>query len=226
MLKRSIVASALIVAATSCTTAESPDQPISQMCSHSRTSTEGKLVQRMLGTEQYKINIRNTNDDLTEKMNENLREWKPEISAPNIQTCALIPAYPKTSGGNTLGTEFSWTSRESPAPSGRPADTHSYYNLNGTYGESDETLAKLHIECDLPGELSTLSKRTLLVARSWNTAYTGPRESQDARDRQMHYLHLMARKATDALGCENEPLEKDPVIKGFETPEEAAEAAR
>ncbi|WP_405390784.1 hypothetical protein OG596_24690 [Streptomyces sp. NBC_01102] len=199
---------------------------ISEMCSHPRTSTVGKLVQELPGTEQYEINIRNTDEGLKEKMNEHLREWQPGILAFKIQTCAISPEYSKTSGGNTLRTDFSWTSRENPDPSGRPADTHSFYNLNGAYGESDETLTKLHIECDLPGELGQLSQRTLLVAHSSNTVYVGPRVGQDARDRQIHFLHLMARKATDAVGCENEPLKKNPVIKAYRNAERAAEASK
>lgn len=223
ILRRSTIAAALVLAATSCTS-ESTDQPVSEMCSHPRTSAEGKLVQELLGTEKYETTIRNTNSDLAEKMNEHLREWQPGSSAFKIQTCAISPEAPGTSGGNTLRTDFYWTSREDPEPSGRPADTHSYYNLNGVYGESDETLARLRIECDMPGDLGKPSKRTLLGADSSNTAYVGTEMNQEARDRQIHFLYLMARQATDALGCENEPLKKAPVVKGYKTPEEAAKA--
>ncbi|MFD3657426.1 hypothetical protein [Streptomyces sp. NPDC058620] len=82
------------------------------------------------------------------------------------------------------------------------------------------------MSCALPGGLDKLSQQNLLVAQVANTAYVGTAVKQDVRDRQIRFLYLMARHATDALGCENEPLKKAPVVKGYETPEEAAKAPR
>ncbi|MFD7914611.1 hypothetical protein ACFV30_28475 [Streptomyces sp. NPDC059752] len=41
---------------------------------------------------------------------------------------------------------------------------------------------------------------------------------QAGKDRRMTLTYLMTRRVTDALGCENEPLEKPPVVKPLPAP--------
>ncbi|MFD5750275.1 hypothetical protein [Streptomyces sp. NPDC127033] len=159
--------------------------------------------------------------DLSEKLPDELRAWKPGRTEYTVQACSFSPKIHKTGGGEALHVEFRWTSRSNPREWGRPANEASYYNLNNVLGESDETLSRIRITCDLPGELSEPSQQTLLQAESSNTAYAGTEADKNTRDRQITFLYLMARKAVEALGCENNPLAKDPVARAYSTPEEA-----
>ncbi|MFJ7999846.1 hypothetical protein ACIQ7D_22345 [Streptomyces sp. NPDC096310] len=221
--KRTAVIASLALAATSCTS-ESPDRSNSDSCGSVRTSQEGELVQQLLGTSEYKTTTFNTDSDLSEKLSEKLQAQKPDGTTSTVQACAFSPKIRKTSGGETLHVEFSWTPRASPEKWGRAADGASYYNLNDVPGESDETLSRLRVECNLPGELNESSKQAILQAESSNTAYTGDKADKNVRDRQITFLYFMTRKATEALGCENNPLKEDPAVKAYSTPEEAAQA--
>ncbi|MEV6421909.1 hypothetical protein [Streptomyces sp. NPDC051662] len=209
---------AFALAATSCTT-EAPDPPVSHSCSD---PAEKKLVQQLLKASEYRTTIFNTDSNVSEKMMDDLRRWKPGGTEYTTQVCSYSPKIRRASGGNTLRVEFYWTSRSNPSKWGRTSG--SYYNFNGITGESDETLAKLRVQCSLKGELDGLSKQTLLGARGSNTAYEGPEVNQKARDQQILFTYLMTRKITEALGCENNPLKADPIVKAYTTPEEAAQA--
>ncbi|WP_407839084.1 hypothetical protein ACE1OC_26340 [Streptomyces sp. DSM 116496] len=46
---------------------------------------------------------------------------------------------------------------------------------------------------------------------------TATAADQAARDRQTTLTYLMARRVTDALGCENKPLEQAPAVKSGDT---------
>lgn len=221
-LKRSAVVAALTLAATSCSS-ESSEPPISHPCEAGPGTREGELVRQLLDTDSYRTRVEKSSAGLAEGLKEELRaREEPGRTEYRTSLCSFSLERPRGTGSDTLSVDFHWTSRESPKGSGRPADTHTYYNVNGLYGESDETLSTLRVRCELPGDLDKLARQNLLVADVANTAYVGTAVKQDVRDRQIRFLYLMTRHATDALGCENEPLKKNPVIKGYETPEEAA----
>ncbi|MFJ3519929.1 hypothetical protein [Streptomyces sp. NPDC090131] len=87
------------------------------------------------------------------------------------------------------------------------------------FGESNDTFTKLFVQCDLPGDLDAPSKSAWLYAKASYTVNIGRTDiDQAARDRQSALTYLMARRVTDALGCENKPLEKPPVVKPLATP--------
>lgn len=81
------------------------------------------------------------------------------------------------------------------------------------------------MECRLPGKFGTLSKQVLLYAEASNTLNRGRDVDQAAKDRQVTFLYFMTRKATDALGCENDRLKKEPVAKPYATASEASRPA-
>ncbi|MFC9246843.1 hypothetical protein ACFT7S_23455 [Streptomyces sp. NPDC057136] len=217
---------ALALTAVACTS-EDPEPPVSHACEYGPSTREGKLIRQLLDTDKYRTRVEKSTADLAEGLKEELQA-REEPGRTEYQTpmCSFSLEYPRGSGSDTLSVDFHWTSRENPKISGRPADSHAYYDINGLYGESDETLSRLRMQCALPGKLDKLSQQDLLVAEVANTAYVGTAVRQEVRDRQIRFLYLMARHATDAIGCENEPLKKDPVVKGYETPEEAAKAPR
>ncbi|WP_328905506.1 hypothetical protein OG230_22475 [Streptomyces sp. NBC_00234] len=225
-MKTAAVFAALALAAVGCTSDEpEPAPPVSQPCQTDPGTPEGKFVRQLLDADDYRTRVEKAPDDLADGLKEELKaRAEPGRTEFRTPMCSFALNYPRGSGSDTLSVDFHWTSRESPKGTGRPADTHAFYNVNGHYGESDETLSVLHVECALPGKLGTLSQQNLLVASASNTSYVGTAVKQEVRDRQIHFLYLMARQATEALGCENEPLKKDPVVKGYKTPEEAAKA--
>lgn len=71
----------------------------------------------------------------------------------------------------------------------------------------------LHVPCDLGGELSEPSRKAVLRADASLTVNRGKDVDQEMKARQLSFLYLMTREVTEALGCENKPLVKDPVVK-------------
>lgn len=85
------------------------------------------------------------------------------------------------------------------------------YELNGAGGVVNTGNSTLLAQCDLPGELGAQSRNVRLSAdAAFSAGPDGPAENQAAKDRRMTLTYLMARRVTDALGCENKPLEKPP----------------
>ncbi|MFJ3965485.1 hypothetical protein [Streptomyces sp. NPDC090036] len=88
------------------------------------------------------------------------------------------------------------------------------------FGEGNDTFTKLFVQCDLPGDLDAPSKSAWLCANGSYTVNIGRTDiDRAAEDRQTALTYLMARRVTDALGCENKPLEKPPVVKPLPAPD-------
>ncbi|WP_158708578.1 hypothetical protein [Streptomyces sp. NRRL S-244] len=86
--------------------------------------------------------------------------------------------------------------------------------------DSGEPEAKsVFVECAMPGELDERSKSARFYADASYTINIGkPELDQAARDRQTALAYLVARRVTEALGCENKPLERPPVVKPLPSP--------
>ncbi|MFJ2175542.1 hypothetical protein ACIOHE_21905 [Streptomyces sp. NPDC087851] len=204
--------------ATSCTTEKSappPDHP----CGTDEEAGTRALLQQIMGTDKYITTIHNTNSKLMEKMTEELQKMRPSESAMSFSTCLFRPKDSQD-GGKAFGIEYTWTARED-STKGRLPYKVSYYNINGALGEANDVSMRLRVPCDLPGNLRKASSQAFLLAESSNTLDMKDASNQKTRDQQATFLYLMTRKATDAIGCNNNPLEKDPTVKAFSTPEEA-----
>ncbi|MEU6866943.1 hypothetical protein ABZ924_27410 [Streptomyces sp. NPDC046876] len=145
-----------------------------------------------------------------------LREMGPEKRTLPTYTCAYRPAPQGGVERATFG--FGWVPRTSndvkrSLPQGVP------YEVSGAFGETGDFGTKLFVECAMPGELGGPSKSAWFYADASYTINIGqPELDQEARDRQTALTYLMARRVTDALGCENKPLQKPPVVKPLPSP--------
>ncbi|WP_327168125.1 hypothetical protein [Streptomyces subrutilus] len=93
------------------------------------------------------------------------------------------------------------------------------FDVNGIPGETNDIASRLFVPCDLPDPLRELSDKVWLRAdTSYSVNIRRPKGDQTSKDRQTAFAYLMTRRVTEALGCENKPLEKAPVVKPAPTP--------
>ncbi|MFJ2557890.1 MULTISPECIES: hypothetical protein [unclassified Streptomyces] len=175
----------------------------------------------MLRTDQYETTIYNTNDRLPEKLSDRLKQRKPGGTEFTTQICSIAPKSKRDDG--SLGFELSWTARDGSTKTDLPGRV-SHYNLNGALGEANDIITELRVQCSLPGKLRNPSSQVSLLTAGSNTLNIGTKVDQKMIDQQMTILYRVAQKATEVLGCENNPLKNDPTIKAYSTPEEAARA--
>ncbi|MEW2415012.1 hypothetical protein AB0953_14980 [Streptomyces sp. NPDC046866] len=151
-----------------------------------------------------------------ERLERSLREMGPEERTLPIYTCAYRPTPHGGVERATFG--FGWAPRASKDV--KPSLSKGVpYEGNGTFGETNDFITRLFVECAMPGELGGPSKSAWFYADASYTINIGqPELDQAARDRQTALTYLMARRVTDALGCENKPLEKPPVVKPLPSP--------
>ncbi|WP_069173460.1 hypothetical protein [Streptomyces griseus] len=168
----------------------------------------------MLKADELKSTIFAETSDLVEGMRERLQEDKPTLPQA---TCSFAPR--NTVSSKRLRIEFSWVPRN-PEASHRnelPGPL-SHYDVNGAAGEANDISSHLRVECVLPGADKETSKQILLQGEASNTLLVGTEVRQKTIDQQITFLYLMTRRATEALGCENDPLAKKPVVKPSSPP--------
>ncbi|MFI1286311.1 hypothetical protein ACH4U5_37060 [Streptomyces sp. NPDC020858] len=216
VLARSTVALLCVLTLASCDAGD-PEAQIDHLCEIAPSSDEEVLLREILHTEDIKTQITSRTSRVVEKLQGDLREMGPEKRTLPAHTCAFWPGQEKSERATF---SFGWVPRavkdkdaEGALPNGVP------YEVNGILGESTDTYTKLYVQCDMPGDLGQASKAAWLYA---NASYPVdvPRTDNDraARDRQTALTYLMARRVTDALGCENKPLEKAPVVRPVPSP--------
>ncbi|MEV7865550.1 hypothetical protein AB0P17_05485 [Streptomyces sp. NPDC088124] len=220
LLSASIIIAACILSATSCAANESAP-PKEDLCDVSKNTETHNLLQKALRTDQYKTTIYNTNDRLPEKLSDKLKEWRPGKTELTTQICSIAPKDGRLDG--SLGFELSWTARDGSTKSDLPGKV-SYYNLNGALGEANDIITELRVQCSLPGKLRNPSSQVSLLTAGSNTLNIGTKVDQETIDQQLTILYRVTRKATEVLGCENNPLKEIPAVKAYGTPEEAAQA--
>ncbi|MEE1804170.1 hypothetical protein PUR57_36780 [Streptomyces sp. JV176] len=205
---------------TSCTTEKSAPSK-EHLCGVAKDTETHDLLQKALRTDQYRTTIYNTNDRLPEKLADELKQWKPGRTEFTTLACSFTPKDRRLDG--SLEFELSWTARDGSTKKDPPGKV-SYYNINGALGEANDIITKLRVQCNLPGTLRTPSRQVSLLTKGSNTLSIGMKVDQKMIDQQMTIVYRVAQKATEVLGCENNPLKNDPTIKAYSTPEEAARA--
>ncbi|MFG3348460.1 hypothetical protein ACGF1Z_25805 [Streptomyces sp. NPDC048018] len=181
-------------------------------------SPEEKSLHTVLRADTFRTAWHQPRDArFVEKMEENLRHLADPAAMYTVSGCSYVPKGQVGIGRATI--DFAWVpldaAKKDPAYGRKdPADKESRtYRLNGATGVADDVSAGLYVSCVLPGELKEPSKRVLLHADSTYTGNLGPVHDHGTQDQQMDFVYRMARKATEVLGCENRPLEKEPVVK-------------
>nr|WSX51779.1 hypothetical protein OG409_24335 [Streptomyces sp. NBC_00974] len=196
----------------SCTSADS-EAEAAKLCAISPPSEEEALVRGLLGAEAFETKAYGTTRALVGKMERAL----PSVSKrERFYTDAC--GYGADDEQRDIRATFlvGWLLKTAKEPS-FPGDT--FYDVNGARGITNDRRSTLLVQCDLPGDLREQSRKVWLTA---DTSYTfgpaRPKADQATEDREMTLTYLMARRITDALGCENKPLEKPPVVKPLPAP--------
>ncbi|WP_411105600.1 hypothetical protein [Streptomyces sp. cmx-4-9] len=184
------------------------------LCEVRPSSEEGASLRKVLRGEDFDTQISSSSERFAEALEGELRGMEPQKETLPEYACAFRPRAAVERA--TFG--FGWAPRvsqgaENPLPGGAP------YAVNDAFGASSDTHTRMYIACTLPGDLGERSKSAWLYADASYTVNIGRTDvDQAARDRQTALTYLMARRVTDALGCENKPLAEPPVVKPAATP--------
>ncbi|MCY0939156.1 hypothetical protein [Streptomyces sp. H34-S4] len=200
----------------SCTSGE-PAAKSEKPCGISPSSQEGVLLRGVLRAEGFETLVYNSTSEVAATLRRSLPETSPDKRTSPKSTCALWAAG--QNGGDRVTFSFGWISRaskevEHPLPNGVPFEAD-----GGAFGQANDTDTNLYVACQMPAELGEPSKTAWFHAKASHNV-SPPRSDIDpaVRDQQTALTYLMARRVTDALRCENKPLEKPPVVKPLSTP--------
>ncbi|MFK0255595.1 hypothetical protein [Streptomyces sp. NPDC090445] len=214
-LGRSTAALLCVLTLASCDSGES-EAKTDHPCEIAPASEEQTLLRKILRADGFETLIMNSTSRAVEKLERELREMDPKERTLPRYTCAYRPGGQGGVERATFG--FGWVARTSEDV--KPSLSKSVpYEVNGAFGETNDFITKLFVQCDMPGELGEKSKSAWFYADASYTVNIGRTDlDQAARDRQTALTALMTRRVTEALGCENKPLEKPPVVKPLPTP--------
>ncbi|MBT2472239.1 hypothetical protein J7E97_31385 [Streptomyces sp. ISL-66] len=201
----------------SCTSGEPEAKNEQPPCGISPSSQEGVLLRDVIAADAFDALVYNSTSEVVATLRRALPETGPEHRIPMRTRCALWAVGQDGGGGVTF--RFGWVSRASkevqyPLPNGVPFEVE-----GGTFGQANDVDTTLYVGCEMPGELGEASKSAWFHAKAEHSVSSTPAAvDQAARDRQTALTYLMARRITEALGCENKPLEKPPVVKPLPSP--------
>lgn len=202
---------ALVVMATSCASESPPTPPPESLCVMAVGSDGEKSVQRTLRSDRFDTTWYVPTAKLVERLGADLRQMKPGGRTLPIDTCDYIP-QPKQ-GAHRVGVAFSWSSPGVPDWGRVPLEEVTRYDVNGVHVESTYWRAELSVACRLPEELAEASQGAVFRSELSNSLNAERPVDAEAKEQQIKLLYVMARRATDALGCEGDPLKGDPVVK-------------
>lgn len=213
-LARSTVALLCVLTLASCTSGD-PEAKAADLCATTPASEEEVLLREVLQAEGFTTKVYKPRDEMVKKLQRELRLMRPEKETYYNLSCAFQAESQDRLARASFS--FGWFPRAVPQKPTFPGDV--VYDVNGARGVADDTKAKLLVQCDMPGELAAQSKQGWLsVDVYYMFRDFQPDRDRTAKDRKMTLAYLMARRVTDALGCENKPLEKPPVVKPLPSP--------
>lgn len=200
-----------VLTLTSCSSGDSEGKA-ANLCGIA-SSEEEALVREILVTEGYETKAYKSTSELVDKMEAALQHMRPGKDSYFNTACRYEDDRPHR--GYAIFS-FGWSPRAASEVS--PSHNGASYELNGAGGVASAGQSTLLVQCDLPGELGGPSRNVRLSADAMFDRPDGPVVDQAAKDRRMTLTYLMARRVTDALGCENKPLAAPPVVKPLPTP--------
>ncbi|MCY0959058.1 hypothetical protein [Streptomyces sp. H27-H5] len=182
-------------------------------CGISPSSEEAALVREVLGAEDFATKTYGDTNLLVGKM-ERALPTIPQRESFYTNACGYSTDGEQSKAGVTF--LAGWSLRTSTLPS-FPKDVS--YELNGARGVARNSGSMLLVPCDMPGELNAQSQKVWLTAdTTYSFSPSRPDVDQATRDQRMTLAYLMTRRVTEALGCENKPLAKPPVVRPLPTP--------
>ncbi|MFI8826372.1 hypothetical protein [Streptomyces sp. NPDC053431] len=169
------------------------------------------MLHTVIRTKSYRTDSHLPRDQrFVERMEENLHNIADPAATYAVTACSYVPTGQADVGRATI--DFEWVTLDDAKKKPAEKDTREY-RLNGATGRSDDVTTDLYVQCLMPGELKEPSRKVLLHTGAAFTVNLGPVHDHHTQDQQMDFVYRMTRKATEVLGCENKPLEKDPVVK-------------
>ncbi|MFE5632435.1 hypothetical protein [Streptomyces sp. NPDC056543] len=202
---------ALALVAVSCSSGDSGSQ-VEGLCGRPGDSAAGKSLREVLGTDDFTAEAVKSDDSFAEQFRKDLKEWPggPDSTSPSF-VCKYLP----DDNENHVVLSFAWSPADQP---GRErAEGGKVYDVSGTTGSAGHLAAELFTPCELGGELAEPSRKAVLRADATLTVDRGRNVDQQRVAQELSFLYLMTREATKVLGCENQPLAKEPVVKPLAT---------
>ncbi|MFJ9825298.1 hypothetical protein ACIRSU_13145 [Streptomyces sp. NPDC101160] len=196
---------ALALAATGCSSGGSGAQA-EGLCGPAADSAAGKALRDVLGTDDFTSEAMMPDQRFVSQLKDDLRERQGERSSPPAYLCRYLPDGSK----ERVVLDFTWAPADESV--NRRAQAGTFYDVNGAMGEAGSLSAGLYVKCDLGGDLSAPASKAVLRASASLTVNRGKDVDKERETREVSFLYLMTRGVTDALGCENKPLAKDPVV--------------
>ncbi|URM91223.1 hypothetical protein LUW75_15955 [Streptomyces sp. MRC013] len=166
---------------------------------------------KTLDADEVRTTIFAVPSDLAEDVESELRRLESGKDPLPSNLCLFEGATDDSEGSVRIMLQWAAPGRGKTA--GRPLRDASHYVVNGLPAEANEGDAKLSFSCVMPGEFRDASRKAQMVG--WVSLTGGPRKGSQ-RDWDVRHVALsyrMAQKAVEVLGCENKPLQGDPVVK-------------
>ncbi|MEU9798291.1 hypothetical protein [Streptomyces sp. NPDC051000] len=208
-LGRSTAALVCVLALASCTSGDS-EAEAANLCGISASSEEEGLVREILTTEDFETKAYKSTNALVDKTTWAVQHMRP--GKDSYFTAACRYELDDRQRGAYAIFSFGWSPRATSDALTSPGSAS--YAWNGAGGVASDIGATLLVQCDLPGELGAQSKNVRLSADvMFSFRPSRPVADQAAKDQRMTLTYLMTRRVTEALGCENKPLAKPPVVK-------------
>ncbi|MEV5443064.1 hypothetical protein AB0N23_11070 [Streptomyces sp. NPDC052644] len=181
------------------------------LCDLPVKSEERRMVQEELGSDDFHTTIFATPGNFASRMEGLLRNRESGKDSPPTDVCLFRW---DTGGTDTsVRMSFQWGEPVEKKAAGRSPLEARTYGVNGLPAEAGAIEAKLSFPCVMGGKNRVQSQRVQLIA--WaaflDKARTGSRSDRGTGRSALTYL--MAQRAADALGCENEPLRGEPAVK-------------
>jgi hypothetical protein len=200
---------ALALVAVSCGFGDSGSQ-VEGLCGQPADSAAGKALREVLGTDDFRAEAIMSDEHFAQRFKTDLKEWRggPDSTSPSF-LCKYLP----DDSDDHVVLSFAWSPAEQPAK--ERAEGGKLYDVSGATGSTGHLAAELFTPCTLGGELGEPSRKAVLRADATLTVDRGRNVDRKREASELSFLYLMTREAAEALGCQNQPLAKEPVVKPY-----------
>ncbi|MGW6832807.1 hypothetical protein ACWGCI_05270 [Streptomyces sp. NPDC054949] len=214
-VKRWSAALVCVLALSGCSS-ENPEPRADHLCTVADPSAERDLLRQIMRSDGFETQVNKTTRNLTARLEEDLRSMPSGDETDSAGFCTYIPEPEPAKDHLRVRMDVRWQAQGFKK---RPPQDAVPFVANEAVGETGDTGTLLRVRCEMPGELRAPSDKAVLsVEASYGVSVPHTDMVQADRDRQTSLTYLMTRRVTEALGCENKPLAKAPVVKPLSTP--------